>query len=51
MLLGLRLILFLPTSGRISDQIIGYLYHFLQEKMLCSTLFHSDVIFWNLNIK
>jgi hypothetical protein len=51
MLLGLRLILFLPRSGKISGQIIGYLYNLLQEKMLCSTMFHYVVIFWNPNIK
>jgi hypothetical protein len=50
MLLGLRLMMFLPAAG-ISVQIIRYLNNFLEEKMLCSTVFHSVVILWNLNIK
>jgi hypothetical protein len=50
MLLGLRLKLFLLASGRIFDQIIGHINHFLQEKVFvlqCITV----LIFWNLNIK
>lgn len=42
--------MFLPAAG-ISVQIIRYLNNFLEEKMLCSTVFHSVVILWNLNIK